>query len=357
MADHRPFESEYLNNFEVVEETIGNTTLYPGTKQLPKLLRALTNEFRTGLPAKIARVDHRATDFMKIQLRTAVNLFCLYRHRARNDRIRLFPVLDANLVARIAVVQQCVTRSDEGRIHRFKFYAGGDFFREIFLNGRRVCFAGHVLERFSQRVPNHIGADLTEFLAMFFGSPVVILLIKDGASAVVGSRESAVFLPIRVDDEINEYFFPTCLTVNQVNDLEIVPPVPAYGFHFSQEYRLPIIRNWNPLDTASDYYHKWKNKTPLADPTESATVDRMSWASVAHSIEDGLRNRGYDESAKIKFVDNIHGPNVLYIPGGQTEMRFSEIEHLKQHHPTQDWQKIISERMANNPEWFRNVVA
>jgi hypothetical protein len=38
---HNPFQSNYREEFEVVEQRLGNVTLYPHTDQLPQLHRAL----------------------------------------------------------------------------------------------------------------------------------------------------------------------------------------------------------------------------------------------------------------------------------------------------------------------------
>jgi hypothetical protein len=67
MKKYLPFDSSYLANFQVVEQREGNISRFPHTDQLPVLLRALNNEFRSGLPDRIARVDHRANDYMKME--------------------------------------------------------------------------------------------------------------------------------------------------------------------------------------------------------------------------------------------------------------------------------------------------
>jgi hypothetical protein len=67
MTNYLPFNSIYLPDFHVVEDWDGNISRFPHTAQLPKLCRALNLEFRSGLPDKIARVDHRANGFSKMQ--------------------------------------------------------------------------------------------------------------------------------------------------------------------------------------------------------------------------------------------------------------------------------------------------
>ncbi len=360
MSHHHQFNSKYLDDIHLVEERRDNETRFPHTDQLQKLLRALTHEFNSGLPQKIATVDHRATDFLKIQRAQAVILFCLYINRARKDRLRLFPIFDENLVSRISIVQRRAANDPEkGTIHRFKFYAGDDFFREVYLNGRRVSFAGHLLDRFSERVPNHIGADLTEFLTMFFGTPVVIMSNNNEGAAVFGYRNSAVFLPVRRTDDDKEYFFPTCLTVNEVNKLEPQLPPPAYVFHFYPEYQTPARRNWNPAATVYQCYHSWKNKVPLSAPKPSI-YDGKSWSYLAYSIREILQLGGHGEHSKIRFFDNVHGTSIFQLTQAQPEVSLSEVEMVKPFAPNtsnEELEKAVARVHAAYPQWYSNAPA
>ena len=72
---HLPLQSIYKANFEVVEEREGRSTRCPHGDQLPVLLRALNLEFYGGLPARLARADHRADGFTKVSLQTAAPRF------------------------------------------------------------------------------------------------------------------------------------------------------------------------------------------------------------------------------------------------------------------------------------------
>jgi hypothetical protein len=80
---------------------------------------------------------------------------------------------DADLVTRASIVQQVSEDTPLGRTHRFRFYGGEDFFPEIRLSGKRIVFADHVLQRFSARVPNSLGEDLSNLLMVFFGTPIL----------------------------------------------------------------------------------------------------------------------------------------------------------------------------------------
>ncbi len=162
----------------VIEERQGKKSLFPHTEQLSKISWALQKEFRDGLPDRIARVDHRADDYNKLLLYTAAQSFCSVYHEARNDQIKLFALPDRNRVTRISIVQHIVEQQEEklGLVHRFKFYAGDDFFTDVYLNGKRIAFASHTLDRFSLRVTDQIGTDLINLLEAFFGFPAVLML-------------------------------------------------------------------------------------------------------------------------------------------------------------------------------------
>jgi len=260
MPKHLPFNSKYLQDFEVVEQREGNIGRFPHTEQLPKLLRALNLEFRAGLPDKIARVDHRAKDYMKIQRHQAVLMFCSFINRARQDNLRLRALLDRNLVARISIVQQVIERQERGLLHRFKFYGGDDLFTETYLNGRRIVFAGHVIDRFSERVPNHAGTDLTNFLLLFFGSPAILMECNNSPAFVYSYDESVMAFPIRESDTEKEYFFSTCLTGEVINRLQPLLPPVAYTHTYDAAYQMPAIRNWNPIGWQLGLCELWKRK-------------------------------------------------------------------------------------------------
>jgi hypothetical protein len=103
---HAPFDSIYRQDFEVLEERRGDVVRYPHTEQLPLLLRALNLEFNGALPGHISRTDRRGDGFHKILLKSAALMFCNVMNAARTDKLRLYPLPDPDLVARVAIVQQ-----------------------------------------------------------------------------------------------------------------------------------------------------------------------------------------------------------------------------------------------------------
>lgn len=214
---HLPFQSHYRPDFEVVEQRQGNYTLFPHTEQLPSLLRAINLEFTTHLPGRVARADHRADDFLKIVRSDAVSVYTSCVNAARRDQLRLFPLLDHHRVARVAIVQQVTEHAKLGRAHHFRFYAGEDFFPEIHLSGKRIVFAEHVLQRFSSRVPNNVGADLSELLHDFFYLNPISLPVAWGRAFIVVFRGSILAFPYK--ETATEFFLTTCLTVNEIDSL------------------------------------------------------------------------------------------------------------------------------------------
>jgi hypothetical protein len=137
---HLPFHSDFLKNFEVVEERRGNVRLFPHTEQLPKLLRALNMEFFLPLPPKIGCVDPRADGFHKLLLSQAAIAYCSCINAARPDSLQIHALTDYDGVCRVTRVQQKTEETPRGKIHEFRFYGGDDFFPEVYLSGKRLLF-------------------------------------------------------------------------------------------------------------------------------------------------------------------------------------------------------------------------
>jgi len=353
MTKYSPFNSAYLPNFQVVEERKGNISKFPHTDQLPKLLRALNLEFAAGLPDKIARVDHRAKDYMKIQKQMAALLFCSHVNKARRDNLRLRALVDCNLVARISIAQHIVEHVSPASIHRFKFYGGDDFFTHIYVNGKQIAFANHALERFSERVPDHIGADLTNLLDAFFGSPIIVMECNRSQAFVFPYDESVIAFPIRQSDTDPEYFLPTCLSGDEIFQLDTLFPAPAYTPLYVPIYKEPAIRNWSPALHGVVLKNIWQNKKPLT-AAEPHFVDTLPWSKIGHTINDMFKFRGHGEGSRFVFRDNIPGHNTISLLPGKEEERHVESENLKKFDPNTNWEQIIAEQKAANPQWFSN---
>ena len=348
MPKHLPFNSQYLQNFQVVEQREGNISRFPHTGQLPKLLRALNLEFRAGLPDRIARVDHRAKDYMKIQLEYGAGMFCFHFNKARRDGLSLFVLTDPNRISRISIVQQITEHKQIGGLHRFKFYGGDDFFTEMHLNGRRIGFADHVLDRFSERLPNPIGADLTCFLLSFFGGPVVLMHCNERPAFVCDYQNSIVAFPIRQSD--TEYFLPTCLGPDEISRLEPILPPPAYNFYYDPAYKDPKLRNWNTVDYMYEMKNKWDLRTPLSFP-QLGTKKKFSWLQLGQTIAEACERSGFKEGSRMVLRDNIPGNCSINLLPGKEEELYDVLEDLKIRRPGGDWEQIAATQKASHPEW------
>ena len=311
---HLPFKSNLLPKFHVVEQRVGDFSFFPRSDQLRQLLRALNITFHAGLPDRIARVDHRATDFQKIEKHDAALMFCNQFNAAREDDLRLQVLTDKDLVARISIVQQIIEHTPKGQLHRFKFYGGDDFFTDIYLNGKGIAFSGHAVARFFERVPNPVGTNLTCLFEVIFGSPAVAMHCGSSIAFVYDYERSVIALPVREQEK--EFIFATCLSINEINRLEPILPPPVFNMHYDPEYTEPVIRNWDVIEQVNLLFKSWQRKVQLPPP-EKTEIDEMSWHKFAHKISDLLKRCGYGEGSRFQFLDNIPGPCTMRLPSGK----------------------------------------
>ena len=337
---HSPFQSNYRPDFEVLEERHGKTRLYPHTDQLPLLLRALNIEFYGALPDHIARTDKRGDGFHKNLLKTAATLFCSCTNAARPDALRLMALPDGDLVHKVAIVQQITEDTRGGPVHRFRFYAGNGFMPDIHLSGKRLTFADHVLQRFSTRVPNNVGTDLSNFLLVFYGTPVVSMPVGPGRAFVFTYHESMLAFTYKEHD--GEFFVTTCLTINEINSMELELPVEVLSLHYGAAFTKPRIRNWMPVDWMLKLRECWERKIPLPPPHSLANV--RDWPKTASRVKDIEIKQGFGPGSRLVFLDDIPGPCVLTAKPDQTEMAFDERDFYKKLDPAFDWDALFTER-------------
>jgi hypothetical protein len=349
---HQPFQSIYRPDFEVIEQRAGHASYYPHTEQLPLLLRAINLEFLGGLPDRVARVDRRADGFHKVLRYHAALMYCATLNGARRDQLRLFHLFDRDLVARVSIVQQISESSPLGRIHRFRFYAGQDLFPEIRLSGKRVAFADHVLQRFSARVPNNIGEDLTHLLLGFFGTPIVSMPVGKSHAFVITYGES--MLAFTYKETPDEYLLTTCLTINEINSLERRYPAYAHNFHFDAAFTKPRLRTWFPSRWMEQIHSRWERKVPLPPPMERleglAGRKLENWHWLGHQVKDAVVKHGHGPGSQICFTDQIPGPSILEIKPGQSIPAFDELQVLKGWKPDVDWEGMMAQRDAEEAE-------
>ncbi|MCX6899796.1 MAG: hypothetical protein NT105_13995 [Verrucomicrobia bacterium] len=330
---HVPFESIYRQEYEVVEEHRGNLRLYPHTDQLPVISRAINLEFYGALPDKVAHADHRADGYHKLLLYQAVLMFCGIFNRSRPDGLQLYQLLTPELVSKVAVVQRITENTRHGLRHGFRFFTGTDFLPDIHLSGKRILFADHLLQRFSQRVPNHVGEDLHEFLLSFYGTAPVVLQVGRGHGLVVPYDDSILAFPFEETDA--EYVFTTCLTINEIHDMDVVLPA-GRTLHHGKTFQEPPVRNWAPIESAFKYYKLWRYKKPLGKlPARPAR--NWDWHKMNYHLKGACERQGFTEGSRLLFLDNIYGPCVLMLRPGQHEFTYNERNHFKQMYPNINW--------------------
>lgn len=129
-------------------------------------------------------------------------------------------------------------------LHRFHFFSGDSFFPDIYLSGKRLVFADHVLQRFSKRPPNNVGEDLTNFLLCFCGTSIVSMPVGPDRAFILQYNGS--ILAFIYQETAAEFFIATCLSMNEINSLEIEIPPQVFNLHYgpaftyASEYRAQI---------------------------------------------------------------------------------------------------------------------
>ena len=324
----------------MLEERQGKLRLYPHTAQLSLLLRALNLEFYGALPARVARTDQRGDGFHKIILKHAGLMFCSSINAARADQLRLYALHGPDLVTRVAIVQQITEDTPRGPLHRFKFYAGPDFFQEIRLSGRRLVFADHVLQRFSARVPGSVGTDLSQLLVTFFGTPHLALPVGPAYAFVVNYLDSILTFPFVLDD--TEFLITSCLTINEMNSFALRAPPLVFNLHYGDTFSVPRVRHWFPTQWMRDLHAKWERKVPLPPPRKPPAT-QISWHWIADRLKGNEERKGHGPGSRLFFWDNIPGPCNVEVFPGKEEQRINEREIYKQWVPEHDWDKTFAE--------------
>ena len=321
MRQHAPFESIYLDKFEVVEQIKGNTRLYPHTEQLPALSRAINLEFYGALPNRIAHVEARADDYHKGLLNLAAVLYCRFLNEGRADKLRLFPVPTPELVTKIGIVQQVSQPAQRGVLHNFRFFTGKDFVPDVHVSGKRLSFTDHVLQRFTERVPTRIGADLTELLVNFYWDWLIAMTVGKGDAFLFNYNGSLLAFPFEESDD--EFVVTTCLTVREINSLELELPPRVFNSHYGPAFTPPVVRNWRPEKMAQALYDSWKHKVPL--PMPAPKPKRLAtWSQAAGTVKDEAHRMGRVAGCRLQFTDNLPGLAVVYLPPRQAENEESD---------------------------------
>ena len=302
-----PFDSDYADK-NVVEQRIGDKLYYPHSDQLPELHRALVLEFRTGLPGYIARVDRRGSDFDKLMLYTAVTMFCCHANANRPDQIRLHPHLDEQMVAGISICQrEREIDREHGILNRFRFFTGTGSPADVFFNGKTLAFSGHAIDQFSDRVPSHPGAYLTDLLTTVYNGPAVVLICNSDPAFVFKYHDSVVVFPVRETDD--EYVVPTCLSAVEVNALSRPRTPIGVVSSYSRNVKIPELWSWDFEAAMEKLIQIWRERRPVSPPKHEPATPHQ-WLKVAHEIRERLRAGGCGPETIFRFVGDIPGPCV-----------------------------------------------
>ena len=325
MRQHAQFESIYLDKFEVVEQVADGTHLYPHTEQLPALSRAINLEFHGPLPNRIRRVDARADDYHKSLLHMAALLFCRYVYDSRADHLHLFPVMTPELVTKVGVVQRVTQTTRRGRHHHFRFFTGQDFMPDVYFSGKRLVFTDHVLQRFTERVPTWIGADLMELLTIFYWERLIVTNVGQSPAFLFDYRGSLLAFPF--EEFADEFVVTTCLTVREIHTLEFTAPPRVVNSHYGSAFTQPVIRNWLPERIAKELDELWQNQVQL--PMPGAKTKRLdSWTKTSLIIESQALKMGCVPGCLFRFTDNLPGLSVLSAPPHQPARRPVTLDEL-----------------------------
>jgi hypothetical protein len=307
---HLPFHSAYRESFQVVEERRGDLTLYPHTEQLPLISRALNFEFYGALPHRVAQTDHRGDMFRKMCLASGANIFCTHIHRDRPDDVLLFHYKTPELVSKVAIVQHIKESTSHGLVHRFRFFSGTDFLPDIHLNGRRIAFAGHVLERFSKRVPHRLGEGLRDLFNSFYGGYIFRMPLHAGHGFVVPLLSSAITYTFKEKDD--EYFITTCLSVRETHGLKLEDPAELMYLHYGRAFTPPTDRkNWKSQPYAEKLFQCWQQQSPV-ERVDDPPSARDTWMSYARIIRNVTELDGFPEGSWMDFLHQLHGPAIVW---------------------------------------------
>ena len=308
------FQSNYRRDFMVVEQRKGDTTYFPHTDQLPILASAITREFQAGLSNYIVKTDVRGDDFRKVLLHEACHEFCHFKNAARQDKVNLFWLTNPDKLTDVAIAQKVTRTSKHGRMHRFRFYLGGKYFQEVYMNGKRMVFTQHAVERFSQRVPCIKGESLTQFLITFYKTLPCHMRVGSGSGLVYLSNNSMVAFPF--EETADEIIFKTCLSPNEISNLAENRNSRLYLVHYGKEFKKPDL---NPNSLLKKYENEfmaiWRNNKSLEPERNHLNLDNATWLQVGRCVEETTRSAGHGAGSKLKFLfESLPGPVVTVHP-------------------------------------------
>ena len=137
-----------------------------------------------------------------------------------------------------------------------------------------------------------------------FETPYVLMFCGGGYALAVQYENSLFVMPIEQRDE--GLVILTCLTVDEIQSLEMGTPSFGLNLHYDPDFKLPRIRNWSPTLRAMELIKAWKQKSKL--PAAKEVGDIGSWSKIAAWIRDVVEIERHGEGSRLVFLDNIPGP-------------------------------------------------
>lgn len=150
------------------------------------------------------------------------------------------------------------------------------------------------------------------------------------------------FLAFPFKESDTEYFVTTCLTMNEIHDMELEIPTQGFNLHYDRKFAVPRVRNWNPVKQASVYCEAWDKKVEVTQVARP--LSEKSWHRAAGFIKEVAVKQGHGSGSHIQFLDDVPGPSVaVYLPG-QTPGAWDEQAEYAKVAPQLDWERILKER-------------
>ena len=340
-----PSHLKYLQDLHLVEERHGDVRLYPHTEQLGEIYKAVQTEFNSGITARMGRIDDRADDTSKNDLYQMVFGFCAFGNALREDQLILFPFFTPTCVTKLSLVQH-VEQSESGGIrHSFRFFAGKEFLPDIYLSGKKVAFASHVLDRFRERMLAGEGQCLSMFLNAIFRAPWVgVMQPNNSGEAMALMTEDGYFSVLPFEETDSEFFFKTFLTRNELKSLSVIEPFRRLYWHYGPQFNIP---GWyEPLTAVvlkiilEKYHGKQINRLPELYEVAKFFRDRKnSWPRYARDVRK-KRDLGKLSTGKCSFGLNCYGPTMMAF--GEWDARRDEIEAW--------WKAQVEKQQATFPQ-------
>ena len=310
---------KYLEDITLVEEILPDgTRLFPHTGQLAMVSKAVDKEFFEALPRNLAITDHRGDDKRKYMLHKIAAHYCDFINATRDDELLFLPVWRRDLVGRVAIVQRVERVTAKGRQHGFRFYAAGAYFPDLLLSGKHIAFVTHVFDRFRDRAAPDQKLPLATLLTLLFDMPGLVMRVNHRESALVIGYPNRSLLALTFEESPHQFLFTTCLTINEIHDLQAPSPLRRLDFHHGPDYPQPVIHYTDVSSVVADYLARWPLKNPPYDfKSVFSMTQTKSWFWHEKMIVEHEEKK-WHQGEQIRFLGNFHSFGICRYPPDAT---------------------------------------